>query len=117
MNLVREEDRPSCSGYKGRQVTTMDQEPERMSPKETAEMKIREAEVAKARIFLPKGKGKIEFEQPNFKFIAQMDRDYLVVGSHVDEATQEKIQKGSYIDFSKLIPKDRILTEGDNRLE
>ena len=46
-----------------------------------------------------------------------MDQDYLVVGNHIDEVTQEKIRSGQYIDFSKLIPKDRILTEDEGRME
>ena len=52
-----------------------------------------------------------------FKYIAQMDQDYVVVGSHIDEGMQEKIIKGMYIDFSKLIPKDKVLIEEDGRME
>ena len=46
-----------------------------------------------------------------------MDEDYLVVGSHVDEATRSKIKNSEYIDFSKLLPKDRVLAEEDGRME
>ena len=40
-----------------------------------------------------------------------------MVGNHVDTTTKEKIIKGDYVDFSKLIPKDRILAEEDSKLE
>ena len=53
----------------------------------------------------------------NFHFIAQMDQDYLVVGPHIDEATQEKIGMGAYIDFGKLLPKHHIIAEEENKLE
>ena len=52
----------------------------------------------------------------NFQFVAQMDQDYLVIGAHIDEATQDKIGKGLYVNFGKLLPKDRILTD-ENKLE
>ena len=46
-----------------------------------------------------------------------MDQDYLVVGSHIDAATQEKIMSGAYVDFSKLIPKDKLYSDENDRLE
>ena len=46
-----------------------------------------------------------------------MDEDYMVVGSHVDKSTLEKIRKGDYIDFGKLLPKNRILAVEDSHLE
>ena len=41
----------------------------------------------------------------------------MIIGGHVDEATQLKIVRGEYVDFSKLIPRDHTLNEGDTRLE
>ena len=95
---------------------------------------IRKAELAKARMFQPKGEDiicsnitpqLINPAQPlnlqsvdiPFEFVAKIDQDYLMIGGHVDEAMRTKIVRGDYIDFSKLIPKDRILTEEDDRLE
>ena len=49
--------------------------------------------------------------------IAQADREYEVVGYHIDEITQNKIVKGEYVDFSKLLPRDHILNEEDGRME
>ena len=52
-----------------------------------------------------------------FNSIAQMDKDYLLVGNHVDQLTQTKIVKGEYVDFGKLILKDKVLAEEDGRRE
>ena len=52
-----------------------------------------------------------------FKYVAQMDQDYAVVGAHIDDTTQEKIKLGQYVDFSKLLPRDKILTEEDSHME
>ena len=41
----------------------------------------------------------------------------MVVGAHIDQTTQQKIVDGEYIDFSKLIPRDKIVTEEDVRME
>ena len=41
----------------------------------------------------------------------------MVVGSHVDVSLVEKIQKGDYVDFGKLIPKDRVMAIEDSRMD
>ena len=46
-----------------------------------------------------------------------MDEEYLVIGSHIDSALQQKIINFEYIDFAKLIPKDRITKMEDQRFE
>ena len=46
-----------------------------------------------------------------------IDDDYLAVGTHIDEKYREKIKQGAYVDFSKLIGKDRLDREEDHRLE
>ena len=40
-----------------------------------------------------------------------------MVGSHLDQSTKDKIIKGKYVDFGKLLPRDKILAEEENRLE
>ena len=107
------------------------------TPDEITNEMIRRAEEAKTKIF-PKP-GKIppfgNFEDREFdlsecrnrksegdfggqvNFSAQMDEDYLVVGGHIDENTRIKIVRGDYVDFSKLLPCDKILTEEDGRME
>ena len=37
------------------------------------------------------------------------DEGYVVVGAHVDNITVQKIVRGDYVDFSKLVPRDRVL--------
>ena len=39
------------------------------------------------------------------------------MGNHLDNAMKERIINGDYIDFGKLLPKDRVLAEEDERLE
>ena len=70
-------------------------------------------------MFPPKGQQSNNLNQPHVSYetIAQMDQDYIVVGAHVDEATQLKIVSGQYIDFSKLLPKDRVMVADDDRYE
>ena len=82
---------------------------------------IQEAEKAKANIFTNQGKVNV-LNSPveglhNFEFTAKMDEDYMVTGAHIDEMTQEKIVKGKYINFGKLIPRDRILVEENRCME
>ena len=33
-----------------------------------------------------------------------VDESYLVIGDHVDLVVRQKIKRGEYIDFAKLIP-------------
>ena len=53
----------------------------------------------------------------NYGSTAQIDEGYILVGSHLDGSTIDKIQKGEYVDFGKLVPKDKVLAEDDQRLE
>ena len=46
-----------------------------------------------------------------------VDEDYLLVASHIDTTTYNKIIAGDYVDFARLISKDKILQEEDQRLE
>ena len=85
-------------------------EPRELSIEEKTEQLIKDAEKAKATVFSQTGKN-------NFEFTARMDEDYLVIGAHIDEAMQTKIVNGEYVDFGKLIPRDRIATEEDERME
>lgn len=72
---------------RGRQSQTPERE---LLPEEQADEMIHQAEAAKSKIFPPKG----DFLNNDFQFIAEMDQDYMVVGSHIDEATRDKIIRG-----------------------
>ena len=82
---------------------------------------LRKSENRKTKIFPKPGKQIDDMialmQDGNKSFSAQMDEDYLVVGGHVDENMKGKIIRGEYVDFSKLIPRDKILVEEDNRME
>ena len=69
-------------------------------------------ENAKARIFPNTG-----MVSTPCTFTVKIDKDYLAVGAHIDYPTKDKIIRGEYIDFGKLLPQDRILAEEDSHLE
>ena len=46
-----------------------------------------------------------------------MDENYMVIGAHVDSVLQQKIIAMEYIDFARLIPKDKISRTKDHRFE
>ena len=51
------------------------------------------------------------------KDVSVMDQDYIVVSGHVEQALQDKIVTGQYIDFAKLFPKDRVMSLDDSNME
>ena len=77
---------------------------------------IRDAEQARAEIFPVPGKNS-NWDLRNFCHTAVINETYMVVGSHVEETLYGKIQRGEYVDFGRLILKDRVLNEDDQRLE
>ena len=46
-----------------------------------------------------------------------VDEDYRVLGGHVDTNLRKKIVSNEYVDLAKLLPRDRVKSETDNRLE
>ena len=46
---------------------------------------------------------------------SQVDNKYIVVGARIDSTVKDKIAKGEYVNFVKLLPRDRAYD--DNRLE
>ena len=85
---------------------------------------VKEAESARAQMIATPGK---QARSPNFRRDSvqgaqvhrstELDEEYLVVGGHVDEALRVKIVNFEYIDFARLLLKDKILKSEDNRLE
>ena len=96
-------------GLQTTQVTTKNGHTQ-MTPTRSEEM-VREAEKAKARIYDVKGKANQGSHSLMF------DEDYIVVGSHVDDVIKRKIAGGEYIDFSKLLTKERVSVEDDHCME
>ena len=80
----------------------------------TAKLVI-EAEKVKARIF-PKT-GNVPSIK-NYHSTVMMDEEYLVIGGHIDETMQQKLIKGEYVDFRKLLPRDKMISsEEEGHLE
>ena len=50
------------------------------------------------------------------QYSSVVDKNYIMVGGHIDTMLCDKIKKGEYIDFSRLLPWDRM-TPNENRLE
>ena len=77
-----------------------------MTPEEKAEHYVRDAETSKARILPATGRF-------HHMHSVLTNENFLIVGSHVDQGTVKKMQRGEYIDFGKLIPKDTVLVQED----
>ena len=87
-------------------------------PLERSQQVIREAEASKARLFASKGTYS-NVNNPNWGLLNEMrnekgtkasdvDDKYLVIRSHVDVSIQQKIINNEYVDFAKLLPKNRF---------
>ena len=89
-----------------------------------AEEMIRDAEWARARIIDVPGKDQLNIGQDSSKLnnlevtyhSSLLDKGYLLVGNYVDECTRQKVGNGEYVDFAKLMPRDRV-ADDDNRME
>ena len=46
-----------------------------------------------------------------------VDKSYQLVASHLDDGIQEKIVNREYVDFERLVPKDRVLVVDDSTYE
>ena len=100
---------------------------------ERSQQVIREAEASKARLFATKGRQNqiistipnvgnwVENNLDNEENVvrsADVDEKYLVIGAHVDPLIQQKIINNEFVDFSKLLPKNRFsASDEENRLE
>ena len=102
--------RSIVAGPSGIQVQSR---PRELTPEEKATQKIKDAEAAKAMMFLIKGKRNSQ----SFCQTALIDKSYMVVRGHLDSSMLAKIRDGEYVDFAKLIPKDRVLAEEDKHLQ
>ena len=96
--------------------------------KERADNIIRESEVAKIRILsTPGNKTRLLvnndcndhfFRNTVMQNSSCMDENYLVISGHIDTSLREKIIKGDYVDFAKLLPKEKpIPGQDEQRLE
>ena len=108
----------------GIEATGRDRPNVEVTAEEWAAQLIKEAELSKARIFDLPGKstknldlhGVVKDLSADLLHSVVVDENYRAIGTHVDQSMRQKIIKGEYIDFSKLIPRDRVLSEDDTRI-
>ena len=81
---------------------------------------IRQAELSKARMFNTPGK---YFEKLLDRGVdlgqvlsptVVVDEGYFVVGAHLDESVVNIIGRGEYVDFGKLLQKDKVASADEN---
>ena len=92
------------------------QEVELLTADERVPNMIQQAEAAKARMFATTGNDSSQINKNIISPTAIVDEGYIVVGAHLDEAMVNKIKVGDYVDFGKLIPRDRMIDD-DGRME
>ena len=78
---------------------------------------IREAEVKRARNYRNPGNLANFNERQLQGVFSTVDDEYLVVGGHIDGNLHQKIVDFEYIDFSRLLPRDKLARTEDHRYE
>ena len=122
---ARTRDGPSSSGA-ARFPSQPPRGPPQPTPEERADSMVREAEAAKVRMLEVAGKGHSNMGacapvtqqlQGQYAHSAMVDESFLLVAAHIDNTLRERIERGEYIDFSRLIPTDQVLGENENRMQ
>ena len=89
-----------------------------MTPEQRAEQLIREAEASRARIHEVQGRRIQDLDLAcDYVHSAMVDESYFLIGANLDATMVRKIQNGEYVDFARLIQRDRVQSEEDTRLE
>ena len=85
---------------------------------ERKEKLIKDAELAKGKNFTMTGRQQFNIDNVrNMIHSVLVDEEYCTVRSHLDEALIGKIKRGEYVNFAKLLPRDKIAMEEDNRIQ
>ena len=90
-------------------------DPPQLTPDDRRSM-IQQAEAAKARMFTATGNNHAHNFNSQLTSSPLVDEGYIVVSAHLDKQMMTKIKAGEYVDFGKLIPKDRVIDD-DGRME
>ena len=108
------EPQPHCSRDEPRQDN------KRPNLHQRTEQLVRDVENAKAKMLNVPGKD-MGIDLRNFNrslaYSHLVDDDYHMVASHLEEGLVKKIETGKYVDFGKLLPKDKVQVEEDHRME
>ena len=86
--------------------------------RQRADVLVHEAEAAKARIFTTPGNHAINFdddiiekggsiEPMHHPASTIVDENYLMIGAYLEQGLQEKIVRGEYVDFTRVLPQER----------
>ena len=60
------------------------------------------------------GTNQFQFDMRNsYVHSAMVNETYMMVASHLDELTIKKIEQGDFVDFLRLIPKDKVVSESE----
>ena len=93
-----------------------------MMQRQQADRIVREAEAGKARIFDVTGEQQV-YENENvllnnaFLHALSVDKSYQLIGGHLTDSVKRKICDGEYTDYGKLLPRDKVRQEEDDRVE
>ena len=116
----KDDHQPSMSGYRGRVHegrTQLNEERNDMTPEDRAARMVRQADSARAKIFNVSGKTDFPHENSGLIHSVLVDERYLSVASHIDVGLKNKIVKGEYINFARLLPMDKVTKQGEQRLQ
>ena len=98
----------------------------RQGPSYKAQEVIRQVEANKATLLATPGKydqvdqlatvNATAMQLTAMQHSSVVDKRYVVIGTHIDETLKDKIRRSDYVDFARLLPRDRPSYD-DNRLE
>ena len=54
---------------------------------------------------------------PQQQHLSMVDENYMVIGMHVDAALRDKIKASQYVDFGRLLPRDKLVNLKEQKLE
>ena len=85
-----------------------------LTTEERAVKMVKDAERSKARMFELSGRPN-DLYQGKSVSVYEIDEDYQMIDSHIDNALRKKILNFEYVDFSRLLPKARGSGSEDDR--
>ena len=122
---LREQRKEVVHKQKGVQQSQQNQNRQWQQPQQNVEDRsrqmLRQAEEAKARMLEVPGKSSHVLDKmpPGRELLHSVlvDEEYTLVEAHLEDHIRGKIVNGEYVDFARLIPRDRLVNEDDKRME
>ena len=119
-NFVGERLSEFCEGQRRMQENRGDREQQHSTDEIEwkAEREIKQAEAMKAKMNNIKGNyDREKFFKGEIAHSMFVDEDYSMMGGHVDMSTRAKIENNEYVNFSRLLPRDRLYETEEKRME